>query len=155
MQSKSRNYSGKLFELDEAKPVHAALTCVWGLIHAPSTRRSGAQAARLLIWSPVRSGGAEGKGLSLKVGIYNEDQGGGIGGAESVMAVLADAMLSEGYDVDVLHRIPMLSVRDLVDNFGTTLDGVRLRYVDAEREPPVLTRNARRRYEAERRRHRS
>ena len=91
--------------------------------------------------------------MSLKVGIYNEDLGGGIGGAESVMAVLAEAMLSDGHDVDVLHRIPMLSVRDLTDNFGTTLDGVRLRYVDTEREPPMLTRNPRRRYETERRRH--
>ena len=91
--------------------------------------------------------------MSLKVGIYNEDLGGGIGGAESVMAVLAEAMLSEGHDVDVLHRIPALSVRGLADNFGTTLDGVRLRYVDTEREPPVLTGNPLRRYEAERRRH--
>ncbi len=91
--------------------------------------------------------------MSLKIGIYNEDLGGGIGGSESVMTVLAEAMLSEGHDVDVLHRIPTLSVRDLADNFGTTLDGMRLRYVDVEREPPVLTRNPRRRYETERRRH--
>jgi glycosyltransferase involved in cell wall biosynthesis len=91
--------------------------------------------------------------LSLKVGIYNEDLGGGIGGAECVMAMLAETMLSEGHDVDVLHRIPTLSLQDLAENFGTPLDGVRLRYVDAEREPPVLTRNPRRRYEAERRRH--
>ena len=41
--------------------------------------------------------------MSLKVGIYNEDLGGGIGGAESVMAVLAEIMLSEGHDVEVLH----------------------------------------------------
>lgn len=91
--------------------------------------------------------------MSLKVGIYNADLGGGIGGAESVMAVLAEAMLAEGHDVDILHRIPKLSVQGLANNFGTTLDGVRLRYVDTEGEPPVLTRNPRRRYEAERRRH--
>jgi len=66
--------------------------------------------------------------LSLKVGIYSEDAGGGIGGAESLTAVLAEAMLSDGHDVDVLHRFPTISIRGLVDNYGTTLDGVRLRY---------------------------
>lgn len=91
--------------------------------------------------------------MSLKVGIYCEDAGSGIGGAESVTAVLAEAMLSDGHDVDVLHRGPAISVRGLTDNYGTKLDGVRLRYVDMEREPPVLTKNPLRRYEAERRRH--
>ncbi|HEX7335248.1 MAG TPA: glycosyltransferase family 4 protein [Pyrinomonadaceae bacterium] len=91
--------------------------------------------------------------MSLKVGIYCEDAGGGIGGAESLTAVLAEAMLSDGHDVDILHRIPTISVRGLTDNYGTTLDGVRLQYVDPEREPPVLTRNPWRRYETERRRH--
>lgn len=91
--------------------------------------------------------------MSLKVGIYCEDAGGGIGGAESLTAVLAEAMLADGHDVDMLHCGPAISVRGLTDNYGTTLQGVRLRYVDTGCEAPVLTRNPWRRYEAERRRH--
>jgi len=91
-------------------------------------------------------------GLALKVGIYNEPVGSGIGGAENVAAVLAEAMLADGHEVEVLHRIPGLTARGLAENSGTSLEGVRLRLVDPEREPPVLVGNPLRRYEAERRR---
>lgn len=91
--------------------------------------------------------------MSLKVGIYNEPAGDGIGGAENVAAVLAEAVLSAGHEVEILHRIPGLSAGSLAANSGTALDGVRLRHVEPEREPPVLVGNPVRRYEAERRRH--
>ena len=114
----------------------------------PTPKRKGAR------WNRAVAGGpCGGERLSLKVGIYSEDAGVGIGGAESLTAVLAEAMLSDGHDVDILHRGPAISVPGLTDNYGTTLDGLRLRYVDMECEPPVLTRNPLRRYEAERHRH--
>lgn len=90
--------------------------------------------------------------MPLRVGIYNEPAGSGIGGAENVAAVLAEA-LSRGHEVDLLHRTPSLTARRLAENSGTSLDNVRLRYVDPESTAMHLSGNPWRRYRDARRQH--
>ena len=84
-----------------------------------------------------------------KIGIYNEPSGTGIGGSESVAAVLAEAF-TRGHQVDILHHIDGLSADKLADTFGVKLDGVRLRYVPPDYDPKPYFRDPRRRYEAAR-----
>jgi glycosyltransferase involved in cell wall biosynthesis len=88
----------------------------------------------------------------LKIGIYNEPAGTGIGGSEHMSAVMAEALAGK-HQVDLLHHIPGLSAERLAATSGTNLGGVRLRYFKPEAEPPVRSRDPRRRYEAARRWH--
>jgi glycosyltransferase involved in cell wall biosynthesis len=67
--------------------------------------------------------------LGLKISIYNEPAGSGIGGSEFVAALLAEA-LARDHRVDLYHRIPSLTVEKLAANSGTMLNNVRLQYVD-------------------------
>lgn len=67
----------------------------------------------------------------MKVGIYNEPSGGGIGGAESTVAILADA-LSEAHQVEIVHHRSALRLEALREVSGTRLDAVGLRYVEPE-----------------------
>ncbi len=67
----------------------------------------------------------------MKVGIYNEPSGGGIGGAEATVAILAEA-LSAAHQVDIVHHRSALCLEDLREVSGTHLDGVSLRYVAPE-----------------------
>jgi glycosyltransferase involved in cell wall biosynthesis len=71
----------------------------------------------------------------LRISIYNEPAGSGIGGSEFVAAILAEA-LGKDHAVDLFHRIPLLSAEKLAANTGTTLDNVRLRYVDKPNSQP-------------------
>jgi len=65
----------------------------------------------------------------LKVSIYNEPRGSGIGGSEFVAALLAEAFGKE-HEVHLYHRIPNLTVEKLAANMGTDLKNVQLHYVD-------------------------
>ncbi|HEX5734496.1 MAG TPA: glycosyltransferase [Blastocatellia bacterium] len=67
----------------------------------------------------------------MKVGIYNEPSGGGIGGAESTVAILADA-LSAADQVEIVHHRSALRLEDLREVSGARLDGVGLRYIAPE-----------------------
>lgn len=85
----------------------------------------------------------------MKIGIYNEPSGTGIGGSESVAALLAEA-LAASHSVDLVHHIEGLSPHVLADAFGANLDGVRLRYVKPDHDPTPYFRNPLRRYGAAR-----
>jgi len=85
----------------------------------------------------------------LKIGIYNEPAGTGIGGSEHMSAVMAEALAGE-HEVDLLHHIPDLSAERLAATSGTDLGRVRLRYFTPEAETPARARDPRRRYEAAR-----
>jgi glycosyltransferase involved in cell wall biosynthesis len=76
--------------------------------------------------------------LGLKISIYNEPAGTGIGGSEFVAAVLAEA-LARHHQVDLFHRIPSLTAEKLATNSGTNLQGVKLSYV-ADESPLKLSR---------------
>lgn len=76
--------------------------------------------------------------LVLKISIYNEPQGSGIGGSEFVAALLAEALAKE-HSVDLFHRIPSLTAERLAGNSGTDLRGVRLRYIESDGVPPQLS----------------
>jgi len=67
----------------------------------------------------------------LKVGIYNEPPEGGIGGAETSVAVLAEALAAR-HQVEIVHHKPEMS-RERLAQFSTTdLSAVRMRYVAAK-----------------------
>lgn len=68
--------------------------------------------------------------MGLKVSIYHDPTGGGIGGSQTVVALLAEALARE-HEVDLFHRIPTLTARELAAGAGVDLDGVTLRYVEA------------------------
>ena len=65
----------------------------------------------------------------LKVSIYNEPRGSGIGGSEFVAALLAEAF-GKDHQVDLYHRIPSLTVEKLAANSGTDLKNVQLHCID-------------------------
>lgn len=85
----------------------------------------------------------------MKVGIYNEPAGSGIGGSENMVAVLAEG-LARNHQVDLLHHVPALTAEQLAKNSGTNLSDVRLRYVEPDYNSGRYFRNPRRRYEASR-----
>ncbi len=67
----------------------------------------------------------------MKVGIYNEPQGGGIGGSEITVAVLAEALAGER-EVDIIHHKTEMTRERLADISDTDLSAARMRYVEAE-----------------------
>ena len=77
--------------------------------------------------------------MGLRISIYNEPAGLGIGGSEFVAAMLAEA-LAKNHEVDLFHRVPSLTAEKLAENSGTQLKGVRLRYVAGKNEPPQFSR---------------
>jgi glycosyltransferase involved in cell wall biosynthesis len=88
--------------------------------------------------------------MGLRVGIYNEPQGSGIGGSEFLAALLAEA-LSGNHTVDLFHRIATLTAERLGENSGADLRRVNLRYVSSENGPPqVSNRNPWRHYKSSR-----
>lgn len=79
--------------------------------------------------------------MGLKISIYNEPTGTGIGGSEFVAALLAEA-LARDHQVDLYHRIPSLTVEKLAANSGTRLGhNVRLHCVDKPDLEPQSSRN--------------
>lgn len=86
----------------------------------------------------------------MKIAIYNEPQGGGIGGSEFLAALLAEA-LARDHQVHLFHRIPSLTIDRLAENSGADLRGVQLRYVESENGPPQIShRNPWRHYQSSR-----
>jgi L-malate glycosyltransferase len=77
--------------------------------------------------------------LGLRISIYNEPSGGGIGGSEFVAALLAEA-LAKDHQVDLFHRIPSLTVEKLAQNSGRDLKDVKLNYVAKDESPLQLSR---------------
>ncbi len=65
----------------------------------------------------------------VNIGIYVEPVGTGIGGSETVVAVLAEA-LAKNHQVDLLHHIRSRSTEHLAESSGTDLKNVTLRYVE-------------------------
>ena len=65
----------------------------------------------------------------MKISIYNEPTGSGIGGAEFVGALLAEAFAKD-HQVDLFHRIPSLTAEKLAANSNTNLQNVHLHYID-------------------------
>ena len=76
----------------------------------------------------------------LRISIYNDPAGSGIGGSEFVAALLAEA-LAKDHQVDLFHRVPSLTVEKLAANSGTNLNGVELHYVAAETPTNLSRRN--------------
>ena len=76
----------------------------------------------------------------MKISIYNEPHGGGIGGAQFVAALLAEA-LAKDHQVDLFHRLPSITVDELAANSGTNLNNVQLHYVDTNSAPHLSRRN--------------
>ena len=87
--------------------------------------------------------------MGLRISIYNEPSGSGIGGSEFVAALLAEA-LAKDHQVDLFHRIPSLTAEKLARNSGTNLEGVRLHYVTDVDPPQLSRRNPLRRYQGSR-----
>jgi len=77
--------------------------------------------------------------LGLRISIYNEPAGSGIGGSEFVAALLAETFAKD-HQVDLFHRIPSLTAEKLAQNSGTDLKGVKLHYVAKDESPPQLSR---------------
>jgi glycosyltransferase involved in cell wall biosynthesis len=76
----------------------------------------------------------------LRISIYNDPAGSGIGGSEFVAALLAEAF-AQDHEVDLFHRVPSLTVEKLAANSGTNLNGVELHYVGAENPANLSRRN--------------
>jgi glycosyltransferase involved in cell wall biosynthesis len=76
----------------------------------------------------------------LRISIYNDPAGSGIGGSEFVAALLAEA-LAKDHQVDLFHRVPSLTVEKLAANSGTNLNGVALHYVAAKNLSQLSRRN--------------
>ena len=85
----------------------------------------------------------------MKVGIYNEPGGHGIGGSENVVALLA-SLLGKEHVVEIVHHIPELGQEALAASSGVDLNGVRMRYVERSFDPTPYHRNPFRRYQAAR-----
>lgn len=85
----------------------------------------------------------------MKIGIYNEPGGHGIGGAENVVAVLASLLAAE-HEVEIVHHVEALRIETLAQSSGADLNGVRLRYVERDRHTNPYHRNPFLRYQAAR-----
>jgi glycosyltransferase involved in cell wall biosynthesis len=84
-----------------------------------------------------------------KIGIYNEPFGGGIGGSEYEVAVLAEA-LGKSHEVELVHHRSSLTVEALEAFTETDLGSVRLRYVAPVTDEPSFSRNLWQRYQVAR-----
>ena len=69
--------------------------------------------------------------LSVRVGIYNEPPGGGIGGSEISVAVLAEALASR-HQVEIVHHKSCMDQERLGEISDTDLSAVRMRHVRGE-----------------------
>ena len=75
----------------------------------------------------------------MKISIYNEPNGSGIGGSEFVAALLAET-LARDHQVTLFHRIRTLTAEQLALHSGTRLDNIRLHYVDKPNCFPQVSR---------------
>ena len=82
----------------------------------------------------------------MRVGIYNEPSGGGIGGSEITVAVLAEA-LSGQHQVEIIHHKAYMTLERLAEISNADLSKTRMRYVEAAPFSFGSARTVRRRYE--------
>ena len=71
----------------------------------------------------------------MRIGIHNEPSGAGIGGAEYLVAMIAET-LSGRNDVEIIHHRPSVDLGEWSAFSGTLLRGVRLRYLEPESARP-------------------
>ncbi len=81
----------------------------------------------------------------MKIGIHKEYGSGCIGGAEYMMAVLADG-LSEAHQVEIVHHQDGLTRDRLANVFGISLDRVGMRYVAPKARPREFSANPWKKY---------
>lgn len=67
----------------------------------------------------------------MKIGIHNEPSGGGIGGSEICVTILAEA-LAKSHEVEIIHHKKAFTRERLARYSGATLARVGLRYVAPE-----------------------
>ncbi len=79
--------------------------------------------------------------MGLRISIYNEPAGSGIGGSEFVAALLSEALAKDDHEVSLFHRIPSLTVEKLATNSGADLKNVRLQYVSDKQATNLSRRN--------------
>ena len=78
----------------------------------------------------------------MKISIYLEPAGSGIGGAEFVAALLAEALAAKDHQVDLFHHIPSLTVDKFGATSGTNLQNVQLHYFNlADHQQELSRRN--------------
>lgn len=87
----------------------------------------------------------------MRIAVYHEHDDSVVGGAEYVVAVIAEA-LSRDHEVDIIHHKPGLTTRALARAYGTDNSRVGLRFVAKDREGSPWT-NPWRRYRRERARY--
>lgn len=85
----------------------------------------------------------------MKVGIYNEPGGTGVGGSETLVALLAERLAREN-SVDIVHHISGLTAERLAGISGADLTKVRLRFVERDNNRNLYLRNPLARYRAAR-----
>jgi len=76
----------------------------------------------------------------MRIGIHNEPSGPGIGGAEYLVAMIAE-ILCELNDVEIIHHRPNVDLAVWSAFSGTLLRGVRLRYLGPARPQPSNARS--------------
>jgi len=82
----------------------------------------------------------------MKIGIYNQPNGGSIGGCEFSVAVLAEALARE-HEVDIIHHKPSLTAQQLSVTFDVDLSAVRMRYLPYQSYKVTDAWNPRKRYQ--------
>ncbi|MBA3441206.1 MAG: glycosyltransferase [Pyrinomonadaceae bacterium] len=65
----------------------------------------------------------------MKIGIRNEPSEGGLGGSESAVVLLAEALHQRRHQVELVHHRRSLTAEQLTKFTGVDLNGVSLRYV--------------------------
>lgn len=89
------------------------------------------------------------KPLSMRVGIHNEPSGASMGGSECMVATIAE-MFHELDNVEIIHHRPNIDLGLWSAFSGTSLRGVRLRYVESRRQLPGNARSPWRIYQESR-----
>jgi glycosyltransferase involved in cell wall biosynthesis len=90
----------------------------------------------------------------MRLAIYNEPGGGGIGGAEYCAAVLASGLASE-FEVELIHHRKELTAETIQRSFGEEISDASIRYIAQDRNWMVdgvrwwMNSGARRRWKAE------
>ncbi len=83
----------------------------------------------------------------MRVGIYNEPVGHGVGGSETLVALLAES-LSREHTVEIVHHIEGLSTEKVAAASGADLSRVSARFVERDHEPAPYRTNPRERFRA-------
>lgn len=85
----------------------------------------------------------------MKVGIYNEPVGHGVGGSETLVALVAESLARE-HEVEIVHHIEGLTAEKMAAASGADLSRVRTRFVARDFEPTPYRANPLERYRAAR-----